>query len=182
MITGCRISWASTVTTGLALQGGEMYGFNQSREQQAEATAKIPSPGAKSSPDCVNRWAPDSTSYLQTPLVAHEYYGAVRSWSKAAFMDLLCLGSAHGILVTWLWNTPLGSTSLSTFTSEYEEIHHPTVTCVTSVSTWIYFIYLEVPGLSCGIWDLVPWPGIEPGFPALVVWRLSHWTTREIPG
>ena len=26
----------------------------------------------------------------------------------------------------------------------------------------ILFIYLAAPGLSCGMWDLVPWPGIEP--------------------
>ena len=29
------------------------------------------------------------------------------------------------------------------------------------------FIYLAVPGLSCGMWDLVPWPGIKPRCPAL---------------
>ena len=34
--------------------------------------------------------------------------------------------------------------------------------------------------LSCGMWDLVPWSGIEPGPPALGTWRLSHWTTREV--
>ena len=31
------------------------------------------------------------------------------------------------------------------------------------------FIYLAAPGLGCHIWDLVPWPGIEPGPPALGV-------------
>ena len=30
------------------------------------------------------------------------------------------------------------------------------------------------------MWDLVPWPGIEPRPPALEVWSLSHWTTREV--
>ena len=35
--------------------------------------------------------------------------------------------------------------------------------------------------LSCGMWDLVPWPGIQPGPPALRVLSLSHGTTREIP-
>ena len=35
--------------------------------------------------------------------------------------------------------------------------------------------------LSCGRWDLVPWPGIEPRPPALGVWSFSHWTTREVP-
>ena len=35
-----------------------------------------------------------------------------------------------------------------------------------SYPTWPQFllcIYLPVPGLSCGIWDLVPWPGSNPG-------------------
>ena len=31
------------------------------------------------------------------------------------------------------------------------------------------------------MWDLVPWPGIEPGPPALGGWSLSHWTTRKVP-
>ena len=34
--------------------------------------------------------------------------------------------------------------------------------------------------LSCGIWDLAPWPGIKPSPPALGVRSFSHWTTREI--
>ena len=33
----------------------------------------------------------------------------------------------------------------------------------------------------CSIWDLVPWPGNEPGTPALGAWSLSHWNTREVP-
>ena len=28
---------------------------------------------------------------------------------------------------------------------------------------------------------LVPWPGMEPGPPAVETWNLSHWTTRDIP-
>ena len=35
--------------------------------------------------------------------------------------------------------------------------------------------------LSCSMWDLFPCPGIKPGPPALGVWSLSHWTTREVP-
>ena len=30
------------------------------------------------------------------------------------------------------------------------------------------------------VWDLVPWPGIEPGPPELGVWSLNHCTTREV--
>ena len=33
-------------------------------------------------------------------------------------------------------------------------------------------------GLACGI--LVPRPGIEPGPPAVEVWRPNHWTSREV--
>ena len=45
----------------------------------------------------------------------------------------------------------------------------------------LIFMYLTAPGLSCGMWDLVPCPGIKPEFPALGVQSLSHWTTREVP-
>ena len=41
--------------------------------------------------------------------------------------------------------------------------------------------FLSAPGLNLGLWDLVPWPGIEPGPPALEVQNLSHWTTKEVP-
>ena len=34
--------------------------------------------------------------------------------------------------------------------------------------------------LSCGMWDLVPWPKTEPGPPTLGIWSLSHWTTRKV--
>ena len=44
------------------------------------------------------------------------------------------------------------------------------------------FNYLAALGLSCGMWDQVPWPGIKPRAPALGAWSLSHWTTREVPG
>ena len=29
-------------------------------------------------------------------------------------------------------------------------------------------------GLSCSMWDLIPWPGIKPGPSALRAWTLSH--------
>ena len=44
-----------------------------------------------------------------------------------------------------------------------------------------HIIYLAALGLSCGMWDLVPWPGIEPGPHALGAQSLTHWTTREVP-
>ena len=41
------------------------------------------------------------------------------------------------------------------------------------------FVYLAVTGLSCGMWDLVPWPGMELWVPYFG--SLSHWTTRRVP-
>ena len=35
-------------------------------------------------------------------------------------------------------------------------------------------------GLNCGMWDLVPQPGIKPRPPALGAWSLSHWITRDM--
>ena len=35
--------------------------------------------------------------------------------------------------------------------------------------------------LGCGMWDLVPRLGMEPGPPALGAQSLSHWITREVP-
>ena len=46
--------------------------------------------------------------------------------------------------------------------------------------TFIYSIYLAMPGLSCGMWDPVPQPGIELRPPALGGGSLSHWTTRQV--
>ena len=55
------------------------------------------------------------------------------------------------------------------------------------LSTWLCRVLVEACRmfnfslwtLSCGIWYLVPWPGIKPGPPALGAQPLSHWSTRE---
>ena len=50
------------------------------------------------------------------------------------------------------------------------------------VASGIFFVFTcGKRTLSCGMWDLVPWPGIEPRPPALGARSLSHWTTREVP-
>ena len=48
-------------------------------------------------------------------------------------------------------------------------------------SSKLVFIYLAVPGLSCGRQALVLPPWMEPRCPALGAQSLSHWTTREVP-
>ena len=54
---------------------------------------------------------------------------------------------------------------------------------------WLHRVLVAARGhFSCGLqtlrgstWDLVSWPGMEPGSPALRAWSLPHWTTREVP-
>ena len=47
--------------------------------------------------------------------------------------------------------------------------------------TWLFWVLVAACKLGCGMWDLVPWPGIEPGPSALGARNLNHWTTREVP-
>ena len=47
---------------------------------------------------------------------------------------------------------------------------------VSSVIESCRFILVAAHGI------LFPRPGIKPGPPALCVWSLSHWITREVPG
>ena len=48
--------------------------------------------------------------------------------------------------------------------------------------TWLLQILVVACRIfSCSTRDLVPWPGIEPGLPALDVQSLGCWTTREVP-
>ena len=51
--------------------------------------------------------------------------------------------------------------------------------CVFGVADGIFSLRCDMWTLACGRWDLVPWPGIEPGPPALGTWSLSHRTTRK---
>ena len=44
------------------------------------------------------------------------------------------------------------------------------------------FIYLAMPGLSCGLWDLVPWPRIEPGPLHWERWILDSGPPGKSPG
>ena len=81
-------------------------------------------------------------------------------------------------------------------------ISHDSITIAGRWNALFYFLIfificlfnLTVAGLSCltwdsscgirtlgfGMWDLVPWPRIKPGSPALDAWSLGHWTTREV--
>ena len=50
---------------------------------------------------------------------------------------------------------------------------------------WLHWVLVSAHRIffffNCGMWNLVAWPGIEPGVPALRAQSLSHWMTREVP-
>ena len=50
---------------------------------------------------------------------------------------------------------------------------------VSVVAHGIFDLHCGMQTLSCGMWELVPQPGIEPRSLALGAWSLTHWTTRE---
>ena len=49
---------------------------------------------------------------------------------------------------------------------------------VLVMACWI--LVATCKNFSCSLWDLVPWLGLLPRYPALGAQRLSHWTTREV--
>ena len=44
----------------------------------------------------------------------------------------------------------------------------------------LYLFYLFDYAGSYSMWDIVPWPGIKPGSPALGAQMFSDWPTREV--
>ena len=42
-----------------------------------------------------------------------------------------------------------------------------------------FFSVVLIAHAVCGI--LIPQPGIKPALPALAVWHLNRWATREVP-
>ena len=76
---------------------------------------------------------------------------------------------------SWVWSLigepcPVGQKNFSGSLSQHKFL-----------TVLLLFTYSAVPGLNRGMLALVPWPGVEPEQPALGVWSLSHWTTREVP-
>ena len=71
------------------------------------------------------------------------------------------LASLQFISEALVWNT-----------SQLTESNNPHVSFL--FICFYLFIYLAAPGLSCCMWDLVPWPGNEPRPPAFGAWSLSH--------
>ena len=95
----------------------------------------------------------------------------LRTATSCPLFDLMVTCHLHDCVIQWnkstgtIWKNVFEK--LNIFLSFSEKMFHS-------------FIYFAAPGLSCGIWDLFPWPGLEPGLPASGVQSLSHWATREV--
>ena len=48
------------------------------------------------------------------------------------------------------------------------------------IASGIFFFFLSSFFFSCCVWDLLPWPGMESGPPALGAQSHRNWTTREV--
>ena len=59
--------------------------------------------------------------------------------------------------------------------------HLPSLRFFLFLFIWLCQVFV-VGILNCSMWDLVPWPGIEPKPPTMGAKSLSHSTTREVPG
>ena len=83
--------------------------------------------------------------------------------------------------------------SFRSYTTAFSERQVLKVFLKIFISFYLFSWLCQVLGVACGIfsymrqtlswgmWDQVPWPGIEPKPPALGTQCPSHWTTREVP-
>ena len=52
----------------------------------------------------------------------------------------------------------------------------------SDLAAWLFWVLVAACRIfGCSTWDLVPWPGIEPGPPALGAQSLSLWAARKVP-
>ena len=82
--------------------------------------------------------------------------------------------------ITWPWICDLHSGLLLSSTDLFVRLCSFFILELNRFFKKYLFIYLSALDLSCSIWDLVLWPGLEPRTPALGALSLSPWTTMEI--
>ena len=89
-------------------------------------------------------------------------------------MECFCLSSGHFFTASLLFikKNPLFLWLLQVLVYHVGSLIFVAASRIFSFGAWT---------LSCPMWDLVPWPGIEPRPLALGAWSPSHWTTREDP-
>ena len=99
-------------------------------------------------------------------------------------LSMISCNELPSSLVTWYNCGPSFPLFSPNFVSVLPHVMlHILLKCTTSFSqvfkTYL-FIYLCALALACGMWHLISCPEMKPRPPALEVWSLSHWTTREV--
>ena len=87
------------------------------------------------------------------------------------------------------WNFPDGLSSRSLSTSFMTFLQQISFFLFKYLFIWLCQVLVTACGvfscgmrtLNCCMWDLAPWPGIEPRTLALGAQSFSQWTTREVP-
>ena len=97
-------------------------------------------------------------------------------------LDLALIASHQMVRVLWPFDGKVKFCICTCFCLSINSSRHNSETSQLHSFLKTFFIYLAVPGLSCGLWDLVLWPGIKPMPPALGARNLSHWKPRKSPG
>ena len=128
---------------------------------------------------------PGTLQSMGSQRVGHDWRDLARTYAqkKRFFSKYFCSLTMH--LVThelWWRHTKLMPANNNIHSATRELRSHSDFKALLLKIIYIFiFIYLAVPGLSCSLWALLPWPRIEPAPPILGVWRPRHWTTREVP-
>ena len=99
---------------------------------------------------------------------------SVRGILQARILEWVAIPFCRGSL----W--PRYQTCISYIAGRFFTVWATREACVISCYLFVCLFGFK-QGFSCGMWDLVPWPGVEPKPPASRVQSLSHWTTREAP-
>ena len=89
----------------------------------------------------------------------------------------------------WTWDSCIVGRWFTLWATREILLNYPFKTFFIYIFAWLCWV-LVVPRkifscgmrpLCCGMWNLVPWPGIKSRPPALGAQSLSQWTTRKVP-
>ena len=143
---------------------------------------------------CLCPWLPNQKNWHLSHITHGRCIARINLIKSYSWTDLCCrtyrLNHIYPNVSRTFWK--LRKKSKAKQTKKFQS--RPGIFYIVIISTFIYYflnllIWLcqvlaiahGIFDLSCGMWDLVPWSGMEPGAPALGELCLKHWTTREVP-
>ena len=83
--------------------------------------------------------------------------------------------TVHGVTKSQTWLNDWVCTHAHTHTQQINAVVKKWW-LLKNLFIWLPWVLVEASEhLTCGMWDLVPWPGVEPETPSLGAWSLSLW-------